>query len=116
KDLAKAVVNISVESGSITITSAEDGQGQQPNPFPKREQDLPYRSLGSGFIISEDGYIITNNHVIDNSETIIVRLLHDKTEYQAKLIGKDPKTDLALIKIDTKKKLDTVFVGDSDAV
>lgn len=116
KDLAKAVVNISVEAGAITITAADDPSTPQPQPFPKREQDLPFRSLGSGFIISEDGYIITNNHVIDNSETIIVRLLDDKTEYQAKLIGKDPKTDLALIKIETKKKLDTVFVGDSDSV
>lgn len=119
KDLARAVVNISVEA-SVTLQQTQgepgDAQPQQPNPFPRREPELPYRSLGSGFILSEDGFIITNNHVIDNSETIIVRLLDDKTEYTATLIGKDPKTDLALIKIQPKGKLHTVLLGDSDHV
>ncbi len=119
KDLSRAVVNISVEAG-ITLQQVQ-GEGEEAppppaNPFPRKEPELPYRSLGSGFILSEDGYIVTNNHVIDNSDTIIVRLLDDKTEYSAALIGKDPKTDLALIKIEPKTKLNTVFLGDSDAV
>src|SRR3990172_8811629 len=70
------------------------------------------RSLGSGFIVSEDGYIVTNNHVVEGAETITVRLL-DSEEYRAELIGTDDKTDLALIKIETDKSLPTVKLGGS---
>ena len=56
-------------------------------------------STGSGVIISEDGYIVTNNHVIANSNTVQV-LLNDNREYSAKVIGTDPTTDLALVKIE----------------
>lgn len=119
RDLSKAVVNISVEAGAAQQTAAQQQEGaeqQQTQPqFPK-QNDMPYRSLGSGFIINDAGYILTNNHVIDNSDTILVRLLNDKTEYFAKLIGKDPKTDIALIKIEPKGKLETVYLGDSDKV
>lgn len=119
KDLSKAVVNISVEASAAqgSGTPTDDDQ-QQPTPpqFPKPQNDMPYRSLGSGFVINEAGYILTNNHVIDNSDTIIVRLLNDKTEYPATLIGKDPKTDIALIKIEPKGKLATAYLGDSDKV
>jgi len=69
-------------------------------------------SLGSGFIISEDGYMITNNHVIDDANKITVRL-SDKEEYQAKVIGLDDKTDIALIKISAKHPLPTVPLGRS---
>ncbi|MBX7144099.1 MAG: Do family serine endopeptidase [Oligoflexia bacterium] len=110
KDLAKAVVNVSVEGGT-----ARPEQGDE-SASPKKEQDHPFRSLGSGFIISESGLIVTNNHVIENSDRIIVRLLDDKTEYEAKLIGRDPKTDVALIKIEPKDKLPVVYFGDSDAI
>ncbi len=72
-------------------------------------------SLGSGFILSEDGYIITNNHVIDQAEEISV-ILSDNTQIEAKLVGRDLKTDLALIKIDTDKKLVPVVFGDSDKI
>lgn len=72
-------------------------------------------ALGSGFIISEDGYIITNNHVIDRAEEITVTLSDNGTE-TARLVGVDPKTDLALIKIDTKKKLTPAVLGDSDKI
>ena len=68
---------------------------RQQNPRRNYEQN----SLGSGFLISEDGYIVTNNHVIDGADAISVKLYDDK-EYDAKVIGRDPKTDLALIKID----------------
>ncbi|MCS6927213.1 MAG: DegQ family serine endoprotease [Candidatus Binatia bacterium] len=73
------------------------------------------RSLGSGFIISEDGYIITNSHVIGDAEKITVRL-SDKAEYEAKVIGSDDKTDIALIKIEPKGPLPTVPLGDSSAL
>ncbi|EAI3905691.1 MULTISPECIES: DegQ family serine endoprotease [Campylobacter] len=70
-------------------------------------------SLGSGVIISSDGYIITNNHVIEDAEKITVNLPDSSTEYKAKLIGADPKTDLAVIKIEAKN-LPAVVFADSD--
>ena len=72
-------------------------------------------SLGSGFIIDKDGYIITNNHVVDKAESIQVTLF-DNQRLEAKLIGKDSKTDLALIKIDAKTQLQPVTFGDSDKI
>ena len=72
-------------------------------------------SLGSGFVLSEDGYIITNNHVIDQAEEISV-ILSDNTKIEAELIGRDMKTDIALIKINTDKKLIPVVFGDSDKI
>jgi len=65
-------------------------------------KDRVERSLGSGVIVTEDGYIITNNHVIENADEIMVVLPDTKNELHAKLIGADPKTDLAVIKIDAK--------------
>jgi len=70
-------------------------------------------SLGSGFIWDKSGYIITNNHVVANSKEIRV-VLSDEREFNAKLVGRDPKTDLALIKIDTRDDLPAVKLGDSD--
>jgi serine protease Do len=70
-------------------------------------------ALGSGFIIDSSGYIVTNNHVIESATEIQVTT-NDGTDYPAKLIGADPKTDLALLKIDAKKPLPSVPFGDSD--
>ncbi len=69
-------------------------------------------SLGSGFIISEDGLMVTNNHVIEKAEEITITL-HDNTQLEATVLGHDPKTDLALLKIKTNKKLPFVKWGDS---
>ena len=69
------------------------------------------QSLGSGFIVSADGYVLTNNHVIADADEIIVRL-SDRSELKAKLVGTDPRTDVALLKIDGKN-LPTVKLGDS---
>ena len=66
------------------------------------QEDLQQKSLGSGFIISRDGYILTNNHVISEAEEIFVSL-SDNEEYKASIVGKDDNTDIALIKIDSKK-------------
>ncbi len=82
--------------------------GQQP---PARE--MKRTSLGSGVIISKDGYIITNNHVVANADTINVRL-SSIDEFEAQIIGRDPKTDLALIKIEPKKSLPAAKFGNSD--
>lgn len=79
--------------------------------IPQRE--FKQRSLGSGFIITSDGYIFTNNHVIEQADKIIVKL-SDGKEYEAKVIGKDAKTDIALIKIKTADSLPVADTGDSD--
>lgn len=71
-------------------------------------------SLGSGFIISNDGYVLTNNHVVADADEIVVRL-SDRSELQAKLIGADPRTDVALLKVDPAgEKLPTVKLGNSN--
>jgi serine protease Do len=79
--------------------------------IPQRE--FKQRSLGSGFIISPDGYIFTNNHVVEQADKIIVKL-SDGKEYEAKVIGKDAKTDIALIKIKPAGSLPVAEIGDSD--
>ena len=71
--------------------------------------------FGAGFIISEDGYIVTNAHVVQNSLSILVELL-DGREFEAELIGLDPKTDIAVIRIDAGEPLPAVTFGDSDKV
>jgi serine protease Do len=76
-------------------------------------REFRQKSLGSGFIIDKDGYIITNNHVVEKAEQIKVKL-SDGKEYDAKVIGTDPKTDLALIKIKAGGGLPVVRLGDSD--
>ena len=119
--LSPSVVNIS------TTTVIEDKSRQMPSfppgsPFEEffKQFDQPggkkrkAQSLGSGFIIDETGYVITNNHVIDNAEKIMV-ILYDDTSFEATVVGKDPKTDVALLKIDPKKtKLTAVKFGDSN--
>jgi len=79
------------------------------------QRDFKQRSLGSGFIISNDGYIFTNNHVVENTDKILVKI-SDGKEYEAKIIGADAKTDIALIKIKPDNGLPTVALGDSDIV
>ena len=120
KKLKRQVVQIS--------TTRISKEGQVP-PTPFGENDPfeefwqrffgnpggPWRqqSLGSGLIIASDGYILTNNHVIDNAEKVVVKLSSGDTEYPAKVIGKDPQLDIALIKIDGNG-LPTAPLGDSD--
>src|SRR5262245_29367650 len=133
KNASPAVVNISttqkVERRRRTPPfpmPPGPGPGPGPNPFggddPFEEffrrffGDRPppgqQRSLGSGFIISEDGYIITNHHVVGDADKITVRL-SDKEEYDAKVVGSDDKTDIALVKIDVKHTLHAVPLGSS---
>lgn len=83
--------------------------------FNKRRRDAPRRgaAVGSGFIISADGYVVTNNHVIENADEVEV-VLNDDRRFKGKVIGKDPKTDLALLKIETEEKLIPVPWGDSN--
>ena len=81
------------------------GQGGAPQP------DYKSQSLGSGFIISSDGYVLTNAHVINEADEVIVKLA-DKREFKAKIIGADKRTDVALLKIDATG-LPKVMIGDS---
>ena len=101
----------------VKITAVSKGAiAQAPQQMPPNMEGLPdiFRellerrqmprdrgSLGSGFIISSDGYVLTNNHVIDQMNTITV-ILNDQREYTAKLIGSDERSDLALLKVDAK--------------
>jgi serine protease Do len=79
-----------------------------------RQQRQPSASSGSGFIVSEDGYILTNNHVVENFDRIRVKL-NDNREYTAKLVGRDPQTDVAVLKIDGKNLPITVMGDDNQA-
>ena len=71
------------------------------------------RSFGSGFVMDSDGSILTNNHVVENAQKIVVKL-SDEQEYEAKVVGRDPKTDIAVIKISAKTNLTAASLGDSD--
>ena len=119
--LSPSVVNIStttvIEQKSRDMPSFPPGspfedffkQFEKPNGKKRKAQ-----SLGSGFIIDSTGYVITNNHVIDNAEKIMV-ILYDDTSFEAKVVGKDPKTDVALLKIEPKTtKLKAVEFGNSN--
>ena len=74
------------------------------------------RSMGSGFVISPDGYIVTNNHVIDNADEVKVQFKNNEKPLAAKIVGRDPETDLALLKIDGKSNLPYLEFGDSGKV
>jgi serine protease Do len=80
-----------------------------------RQHDFKQRSLGSGFIIDKEGYIVTNNHVVDNADKIEV-LLKDAEKFDAEIVGRDVNTDLALIKIKSERNLPVLKFGDSDAI
>ena len=78
-------------------------------------QEYRQNALGTGFIIDTEGFILTNNHVVEQTEELKVRL-SDEKEFKAQIVGRDPKTDLALIKIDAQKPLVPLILGDSDSL
>ena len=116
--LMPSVVNISTTQTIKTNTNPLPFQFPPGSPFEEMFKDFNQpterkaSSLGSGFIINKNGTIITNNHVINNAEDIVVRV-GDK-EYEAKVLGADPYSDLAVLKIDTNKKFIPVKFGNSD--
>jgi len=127
-ELAKAaqpgVVNIrtvkTVKGGSRVFRHFFGNPFEKNDPFhnfgpfsDEREPDFKQRSLGSGFIIDREGYIVTNNHVVEGADEIKVRLANEK-EFDAKIVGRDPNTDLALIQIKGASNLTPLQLGDSD--
>ena len=116
--LMPSVVNISTTQTVKTTTNQFPFQFPPGSPFGEMFKDFERPSerqasaLGSGFIIKEDGIVITNNHVIANAEDILVKV--GEKEYKAKLVGADPYMDIAVLKMETKDKFKTVRFGDSD--
>ncbi len=92
----------------------QPGPGQRPGPAPHAphggDREIP-RGVGSGFLISADGYLLTNHHVVEGADEITVTL-PDKREFKGKLVGSDPRTDVALVKIDGGPDLPTLKIGD----
>jgi serine protease Do len=119
KNVRSSIVNISVEkdinSDGINRNQPMDEQFLREFFGGQIPQERVQRGLGSGVIISNNGYIITNNHVIDGADKIKVSIAGHKKEYEAKLIGKDEKSDLAIIKIEAKD-LNAVTFYNSDKV
>lgn len=104
-------------AGGVPLQGMDPGQaeifrrffGMPMLPSPEEQART---SLGSGFIISGDGYILTNNHVVDHADVVTVRL-QDRRTLTAKVVGTDPTYDIALLKVDTSGSLPTVSIGDS---
>ncbi|MEO0751719.1 MAG: Do family serine endopeptidase [Pseudomonadota bacterium] len=119
--VSPAVVNITT-STVVSQTTNQTPIVPEGSPFEDffrefqdRNGDRPRRSsaLGSGFVISEDGYVVTNNHVIESADEIIIEFFSGE-ELEATLVGTDPKTDIALLKVDADEPLPFVSFGDSD--
>ncbi|MHA3978862.1 Do family serine endopeptidase [Halovulum sp. GXIMD14794] len=122
--LSPSVVNIT----TTTVVAGSDGPAPLvPEGSPLEDlfrdfldRDGPERrerrgsALGSGFVISPDGYIVTNNHVIESADEILVEFFDDGLELPAEIVGTDPRTDIALLKVESDKPLPYVEFGDSD--
>lgn len=121
KKASPAVVNIDVETkakrSSVPFPFGDDPVFRQffGDAFKNFTRSVPMKGRGSGFIVSKEGQILTNNHVIDGVDKITVTLSDGKT-YPAKVLGKDPTFDLAVIKIDPDENLPVLELGDSDSV
>ena len=117
--LMPSVVNISTTQTVVTSTNPFPFQFPPGSPFEDMfkefgtPQERKSSALGSGFIIDEKGIVVTNNHVIQDAEDIIVRVNGDK-EYKAKVLGADPLMDIAVLQLDTDDKFTPVDFGDSD--
>lgn len=115
---------------NVKVTKIEkagfQGSGMQQQPYgdffgrffegmPEMPRNHQTQGAGSGVIISKDGYILTNNHVVEGAKEVTVTLA-DKNEYTAQVVGRDPRTDLAVLKIDAKKDLPAAGLGDSESL
>ena len=123
-----AVVNIrtvkTIKGGGRVFRHFKRGPSGEDDPMKdffnrffgeNHQRDFKQRSLGSGFFIDKDGYIVTNNHVIENADKIEV-ILKDEKRFEAEIVGRDANTDLALIKIKPERNLPVLQFGDSDTL
>ena len=127
-----SVISVEVKFANVAGDFAQDGEGgpemspgiPENSPFrdffdkfgknmPDQRQGMPRSGVGSGFIISADGYAVTNNHVVQGADEVTVKL-RDGRELKAKVIGTDPKTDLALIKIDSNETFQFASFSDKE--
>ncbi|MDR2137926.1 MAG: Do family serine endopeptidase [Synergistaceae bacterium] len=121
KEVSPAVVNIDVETLSkrsrlpIPFEDAPFFRRFFGEEFERFSRSVPMKGRGSGFIVSKDGKVLTNNHVVDGTDKITVTLSNGKT-YEGRVLGKDPTFDLAVIKIDPDSDLTTLELGDSDSI
>jgi len=128
ENASPSVVNIrtvkTIKGGGRVFRHFKKGPFGKNDPFndffdrffgEERPHDFKQRSLGSGFIIGKNGYIVTNNHVVENADKIEV-ILKDEKEFDAEIVGRDANTDLALIKIKPDSDLPVLLFGDSDAL
>lgn len=125
KDFNDAIVNIADRTNQtvVTITTTQTVTRRQQSPFsfffddPRFDQEREYQrqGLGSGVIVSEDGYIITNNHVIENADEINVRFF-DGDEVDAEIVGTDPASDIAVLKVSAEEDLSAIAMGDSESI
>ena len=129
-EAGKSVVFISTEKTATATPPGQQFRQQIPDGHPFKDffdrfdqffgqqpgQPRTQRGQGSGFIISSDGLIVTNNHVIEGADRVTVTLQGNEEEYEAEVIGSDKETDLAVIKVDIKRDLPTLSFGDSDAI
>lgn len=126
-DMAERVMPAVVSITSTEIVGPDDRRGmspfdfffpgpgqREPQRFPDEERAIP--SGGSGFFISPDGYVITNNHVVEGATKVEVHYDEGERSAQATVVGRDPATDIALLKIEVDERLPTLRLGDSDAV
>ena len=119
--MSPTVVNVKVTKiENVTFHGFQNPEGPFGEFFEKFFEGTPRmpekhrtQGAGSGVIISKDGYILTNNHVVEGAKEVTVTLA-DKQEYKAQVVGGDPKTDLAVLKIETKKSLPSAAMGDSE--
>lgn len=127
--VGSAVVNVAVVEKSTSAQNPDDNNGEDDSddPFsdffrrfglprpnaPQQRNNAPVRGIGSGFIISPDGYILTNTHVVNNASKITVKMT-DRREFEGKVVGMDERTDVAVIKINAKGDLPVVKLGDSN--
>jgi len=120
-NLSPTVVNVKVtkiekatfKGPQFPEGSFDDFFGRFFKEMPRMPRDHRTQGAGSGVIISQDGYILTNNHVVESAKEVTVTLA-DKKEYKAEVVGRDPKTDLAILKIEEKKLLPSAALGDSE--
>ncbi|NCP84329.1 MAG: DegQ family serine endoprotease, partial [Bacteroidetes bacterium] len=123
KNLNSALANIAEKANPavVTIKSKQTVQVRGIDPFAPLfgrpgsfTQEQVREGLGSGVIVSKDGYILTNNHVVEGADELLIKVMDVETEMLAKVIGTDPQTDIAVLKIESADDLPILDLGDSD--